>query len=73
MKLIEKYGKEGYDVLNLGGIADPTAPEQYKGLNDFRLGFGAQAVEYLGDLELITSKALYMMYRNMAPLRKLKK
>lgn len=72
-KLMEKYAKEGYEVFNLGGIVDPVNPEKYKGLNDFRLGFGANIVEYGGDLELITSRPLYMAYRNTAPLRNMMK
>ncbi len=72
-KLMEKYALEGYETFNLGGIADPTNPENYKGLNDFRLGFGANAVEYLGDFELIGNKALYTMYRNTSPIRNLMK
>lgn len=68
-KLMEKYAKEGYELFNLGGIVDPTNPENYKGLNDFRLGFGSNIVEYVGDLELITSRPLYIAYRNMAPFR----
>ncbi len=72
-KLMEKYGNEGYELFNLGGIVDPKDPEKYKGLNDFRLGFGSNIVEYIGDLELITSRPLYMTYRNTAPLRNMMK
>ena len=72
-KLMEKYAKEGYELFNLGGIVYPKEPEKYKGLNEFRLGFGANIIEYIGDLELITSRPLYMTYRNMAPLRNIKK
>lgn len=73
-KLMEKYSKEGFETFNLGGIANPLVIEnEYKGLNDFKLNFGANAIEYIGDLELITSHPLYMMYRNTAPLRKNKK
>lgn len=70
-KLMEKYASEGYETLNLGGISNPDVKKNpYAGLNDFKLGFGADAVEYIGDLELITSKPLYMMYRNYAQFRK---
>jgi lipid II:glycine glycyltransferase (peptidoglycan interpeptide bridge formation enzyme) len=68
---MEKYAKEGYTTFNLGGITNPLEKEnKYKGLNDFKLGFGANAIEYIGDLELITNHPLYMIYRNMSPLRK---
>jgi len=72
-KLIEKYANEGYATFNLGGIPSPNSPNDYNGLKDFKLNFGADAVEYIGDLEYVTSKSLYMLYRNYAPLRKLKR
>ncbi len=72
-KLMEKYSHEGILRFNLGGVADPENAEEYKGLNNFRMNFGADVTEYMGDLELITSKPLYMMYRNMSPFRNKKK
>lgn len=73
-KLMEKYSNEGFETFNLGGISNPQEKDnKYKGLNDFKLGFGADAIEYIGDLELITNYPLYMMYRNTVPFRKNKK
>lgn len=73
-KLMEKYANEGYETFNLGGISNPQEKDnKYKGLNDFRLGFGADAIEYIGDLEFITNQPLYILYRNSAPLRNLGK
>jgi Uncharacterized protein involved in methicillin resistance len=73
-KLMEKYGSEGFQTFNLGGMTNYLEKEsQYKGLNDFKLGFGANSVEYIGDLEIITNYPLYMLYRNSAPLRNLGK
>ena len=37
---------------------------KFKGLNDFKTGFDAKSVEYIGDLELVTNSALYFMYKN---------
>lgn len=68
-KLIEKYSSLGYKKLNLGGIISPyIEDDKYKGLNDFKLGFGSKAIEYLGDLELICNSPLYFMYRNSAQI-----
>ncbi len=73
-KLMEKYALEGYEKFNLGGISNPTLKNnKYKGLNDFKLGFGSKAIEYIGDLELITNSILYMLYRNSSPIRKIKR
>lgn len=68
--LIEKYSKEGYQKFYFGGISNPHLKNtHYDGLNTFKLNFNALAVEYMGDLELVTNSALYFMYRNAAPIR----
>lgn len=73
-KLIENFSKQGITKFNLGGINNPNNPiSKYKGLTDFKLGFNSASYEYMGDLELITNKALYFMYRNSAPIRKILK
>lgn len=69
-KLIEKYSSENYDRFNLGGMTNPSINnDKYNGLNEFKLSFNARCVEYIGDLELITSPALYALYRNSKPFR----
>lgn len=73
-KLIETFSKQGIAKFNLGGINNPNDPiSKYKGLTDFKLNFNADVYEYMGDLELITNKPLYFMYRNSAPIRKILK
>ena len=69
-KLIEKYAQEGYHKFSLGGLTNPSATNsKYKGLNEFKLKFNANCIEYIGDLELITNIPLYTIYRNSKPLR----
>lgn len=69
-KLIEKYSKEKYKRFNLGGMTNPNINnEKYNGLNEFKLSFDARCVEYIGDLELISSPTLYTLYRNSKPIR----
>ena len=69
-KLIERYSKEKYKRFNLGGMTNPNIKnDKYKGLNEFKLSFNARCIEYIGDLELITSPALYALYRNSKPIR----
>lgn len=68
--LIQKYAKEGYKYFNLGGMTNVTLDDNpFKGLNDFKSGFGGNTYEYIGDFELVTNQALYFMYKNAAPLR----
>ncbi|MBR1376615.1 MAG: peptidoglycan bridge formation glycyltransferase FemA/FemB family protein [Bacilli bacterium] len=73
-KLIEKYAKEGYKFFNLGGItAKVDNKDKYYGLNSYKLGFGSKSYEYIGDLEFITNKPLYLMYKNTGNLFKKEK
>lgn len=61
-KLCEKYSNEGYKILNMGAITSPTLKEnKYIGLNNFKLGFGSTAIEYIGELELIINHPLYLL------------
>lgn len=63
-KLIEKFTKEGYKVFNLGGIPNPEKyNSKYEGLKEFKLSFNVDIKEYIGDFELITNKALYLLYK----------
>lgn len=69
-KLIEKYSSLGYTKFNLGGMSNiKEKHKKYTGLNEFKLSFNSECIEYLGDLELITNKTLYMLYRNASPIR----
>lgn len=73
-KLCEKYANEGYSIFNLGGLSAVTLKEnQYEGLNNFKLSFGATAVEYIGDLELITNKPLYLLEKSNLPIPRILK
>ena len=64
-KLIERYAGLGFKTFNLGGMTNPMLENnKFEGLNDFKTGFDAKAIEYIGDLELITNTPLYFMYRN---------
>ena len=72
-KLIEKYSKEGYKKFSIGGLANITKDTKYSGLTQFKLNFGANVYEYIGDLELITNGPLYFMYQNARPLAKILK
>lgn len=72
-QLIEKYKKEGFKKLNIGGLPNINEKNDYEGLVQFKLNFGANVYEYAGDFELITNNSLYFLYRNASPLRKILK
>lgn len=72
-KLIEKYSLEKYRRFNMGGIVNFSVKEKgnlFKGLNEFRLDFGASGYEYVGDFELITNKFFYFLYQTLSPILK---
>ena len=61
--LIEKFNKEEKSSFNLNGIVGEfKAPNKYEGLNESKLGFGADAVEYIGEFDLIINKTIYRIY-----------
>lgn len=73
-KIIQKYAQSGYKRFNLNGVTNFNLENNsYKGLNDFKINFGADVYEYIGDLELVTNSTLYFMYRNSAPIRNILK
>ncbi len=73
-KLIEKYSKLGFCKFNLGGMSNINVDNsKYNGLNDFKLNFNSNVIEYIGDLELITNNPLYFMYRKSAQLKRMLK
>lgn len=64
-KIIGRYAKLGYKRLNLGGVSNINqVNNKYKGLNDFKMSFHSNIIEYIGDFELITNNPLYFMYKN---------
>lgn len=58
--LIEKYKNEGYEKFNLGGVPGFNAKNNdYDGLKQFKLNFGAKVIEYAGDFTLVTTKKIF--------------
>ncbi len=73
-KLCEKYASEGYERLNLGGIVQVTLKEnKYAGLNQFKLNFGGQAIEYVGDFELIVNHYFHFLNKSIIPIPEIMK
>lgn len=69
--LCERYSKQGFKKFNLGGItAVDLKSNPYQGLNDFKLKFNALAIEYMGDLELVTNNAINFMKKNASILKR---
>jgi len=62
-KLMGRYSKLGFKRFNLGGVSNINIKSKYDGLNEFKLNFNSNVIEYVGDFELITNTPLYFMYR----------
>ena len=64
-KLIERYSKLGFKRFNLGGVSDITVENtKYDSLNQFKMSYNANVLEYMGDMELITNSTQYFMFEN---------
>lgn len=64
-KLMGRYAKLGFKKFYLGGVANINKTNnKYKGLNEFKLNFHSNVIEYVGDFELITNSPLYFVYKN---------
>jgi peptidoglycan pentaglycine glycine transferase (the first glycine) len=71
IRLIEFYKNQGIKKLNIGGITNPDYDSDFDGLNQFKLAFNPNILEFAGDFELITNSQLYFMYRNKVTLKNL--
>ena len=64
-KIIEKYCKTNIVKFDMNAISgDFTSNNKFKGLNEAKLGYNSDAVEYIGEFNLIVNKAMYSLYRN---------
>lgn len=66
-KVIENHSNDNIEYYDLNAISgDFSNNSKYKGLNDIKLGYDANAVEYIGEFNLITNKVMYSLYRSTA-------
>lgn len=62
--IIEKYAKEGAIFFDLNAITGYfNDNNKFKGLNEMKLGFNADVVEYIGEFDLVINKTFYTLYR----------
>lgn len=62
-EIIKKTNEEGYQYFNLNGIVGEfNEQNKYSGLNEMKLGFNAQALEFIGEFDLIINKTVYNLY-----------
>lgn len=67
--IMDKYIKEGYTIFNHNGITgDFSSTNKYYGLYQFKRGFDAEVIEYIGEFNLIVNSRLYTTYQGIRPL-----
>ena len=61
--IIEKYAKKGAIYFDLNAITGYFADDsKYKGLNEMKLGYGAEVTEYIGEFDLVIKENAYKLY-----------
>lgn len=61
--IIDKYAKQGAVYFDLNAITGYFGDNnKYRGLNESKLGFGADVTEYVGEFDLIIKPTLYKWY-----------
>lgn len=62
-ELIKKANLDGFNYFNLNGIVGEfNEKNKYSGLNEMKLGYGANAMEYIGEFDLIINSMVYNIY-----------
>jgi len=60
---LTEYIKKGYKTINLNGISvNFDKNNKYKGLNEFKLGFGSTPTELIGEFDLPINVTLYNFF-----------
>ena len=69
--VIEKYSKIGAVYFDLNAITGNfTNDNKFKGLNEMKLGYGADVYEYVGEFDLVINKTIYRLHKKLGLGRK---
>lgn len=64
-QMIKDYQQKGYKYLNLNAVSGEFKEENdYEGLNEMKLGYGAVVTEYIGEFDIILNNLTYNLYRS---------
>lgn len=62
--VIEKYAKLGAIYFDLNAITGYFAKtNKFRGLNEMKLGYGAEVTEYIGEFDLVINRTVYDIYK----------
>lgn len=65
-QMIKDYRQKGYKYFNLNAVsgAFEDTVNDYEGLNEMKLGYGAVITEYIGEFDIILNGLTYNLYRS---------
>ncbi len=64
--IIEKYAKLGAVYFDLNAITGYFASNnKFQGLNEMKLGFGAEVTEYIGEFDLVINNTIYNLHKKV--------
>ena len=64
--MIDDYNRQGYKYINLNGVVGEFEKDnEYKGLNEMKLGFNPTVTEYIGEFDMIINSVAYNLYEKL--------
>lgn len=68
-KIIEKYSNSNIGEFDLNAIAGKFGKDKNKfsGLNEAKLSYRSNPVEYIGEFNMVTNSPMYALYKNLSP------
>ena len=64
--MIDDYNRQGYKYINLNGVVGEFEKDnEYKGLNEMKLGFNPTVTEYIGEFDMIINNVAYNLYEKL--------
>lgn len=70
-KLIELFSKEGYKTFDMNAIVGEFKnPNKYRGLNEMKLRFNSEALEFIGEFDIIINPVIYNIYNKNKKIKK---
>ena len=69
--IIETFGKRGYKVFDMNAITGYFKDNnKFRGLNEMKLGYNSDVIEYIGEFDLVIKPERYALYSRKSSLSK---
>ena len=64
--MIDDYNRQGFKYINLNGVVGEFEKDnEYKGLNEMKLGFNPTVTEYIGEFDMIINNVAFNLYEKL--------